>query len=268
MAGSGVDEPATSRHLADTGFCDAAAGAPLARSASSRSSAKSPTVARLQLETSTPAASLSRRTTASFSSARKRKSYSAATPGGLPNRQICAIPTTGGGRPEPPDSPQSASAPARRKATLRSRWPNLVPTHDRGRRPPRGRSARLLLPPKLSGAAPPNRASRATIAFLESDPGAPRLAMPMATVRSFPAVAGQARRRTTGSSPRRSPAPHGRENECDPGASREDAMLRLAECLQLPRVRLTRSASPSSICSPKSFARGAWHGRGPASSSW
>src|SRR5437764_3425998 len=29
--------------------------------------------------------------------------------------------------------------------------------------------------PKLSGAAPPNRASRATIAFLESDrPGAPR----------------------------------------------------------------------------------------------
>ena len=32
-----------------------------------------------------------------------------------------------------------------------------------------------LRSPKLSGAAPPNRASRATIAFLESDrPGAPR----------------------------------------------------------------------------------------------
>jgi hypothetical protein len=37
------------------------------------------------------------------------------------------------------------------------------------------RDARLLLPPKLSGAAPPNRASRATIAFLESNrPDAPR----------------------------------------------------------------------------------------------
>src|SRR5438309_8585073 len=36
-------------------------------------------------------------------------------------------------------------------------------------------SAALSGSPKLSGAAPPNRASRATIAFLESDrPGAPR----------------------------------------------------------------------------------------------
>ena len=49
-----------------------------------------------------------------------------------------------------------------------------------------GSGVRQLSPsPKLSGATPPNRASCATIAFLESDrPDAPEPAMPMATERS------------------------------------------------------------------------------------
>ena len=51
------------------------------------------------------------RATPSFSSARKRKSYSAATPGGAAQEPDLCDSYNRRRRPEPPDSPQSASAP-------------------------------------------------------------------------------------------------------------------------------------------------------------
>jgi hypothetical protein len=49
--------------------------------------------------------------TASFSSGPKRKSYSAHTSVGAGRPPDCALPTTGGGRPDQADSPQGASPP-------------------------------------------------------------------------------------------------------------------------------------------------------------
>ena len=65
-----------------------------------------------------------------------------------PTRQTCAIPKTGRVRAEPADSNAERLSTTSGTARFDHHFPDLVPTHGRGRRPPRRRSTWLLLPPK------------------------------------------------------------------------------------------------------------------------
>ena len=153
----------------------------------------------------------------------------------LPDRQICAIPTTGDGDTSGGLTAERLTA-ERGTEVLRSRLPDLAPMHERGALPLRRRSTWLLLSPRSS------HASR-VIEVIAVGAEAPRCGR-----RSW-----------------RRALPN-RTNSVTPGPShRESRIARVAESrAHSPRRRTahsrrhTRSRSTPNPAKPRTAAAGAW----------